>query len=536
VTDVIARLTAVTCAGLLVGVLAALWITSNPGTSGASLRAEFDDVYPLLPGMHVRVDGAIAGSVGEIEVTDDGQALVTIHLNEGTAPPPADASAAIRQQDITGDSYVALEPGDDPEPLGDTVIAREKTIVAPRFDDLLDGFNEPVREGLELVLVELGKGLEARGADLNRAVLELRPALGAANEALAEVHSQNHVLRELVADAESVTSQAAGRSRELGGLIDSLATALRTTAEHRPALDAALAGAPRTATDARRTLAKLADTADAAQPLARTLAASAPDLETALTTLGPFLGDARATIDAVDPTLSLLERLLAASLPTLREAPRRVLTAPLDIAAAAGAVLDSIIGDRQLQRALFSADGYGEGEKAADDVGLGAIGVEEGDQAGYSGNDPERRFLRAEAVLTCETFGLRISPGCLADALAGASGEAGGGKPESRGAAGEGDGAGPDGGAAGAPAGPTDDPGQGGGSGGSSGSGGSGAPEDDVSGALDDSLGDVEGLLDGVGGNVEQLLDDLRNGGRGGGAQEQDLDAVDDLLDFLLAP
>ena len=61
--------------------------------------------------MHVRVDGAIAGSVGEIEITDEGTALVSMELYEGTAPPRADATAAIRQQDITGDSYVALEPG-----------------------------------------------------------------------------------------------------------------------------------------------------------------------------------------------------------------------------------------------------------------------------------------------------------------------------------------------------------------------------------------------------------------------------------------
>ena len=56
------------------------------------MRAEFEDVYPLLPGMHVRVDGAIAGSVGEIEITDEGTALVTMELFEGT-------DAAARRRD-----------------------------------------------------------------------------------------------------------------------------------------------------------------------------------------------------------------------------------------------------------------------------------------------------------------------------------------------------------------------------------------------------------------------------------------------------
>jgi FAD/FMN-containing dehydrogenase len=134
----------------------------------------------------VLLAGAIAGSVGDIEITDEGTALVSLELFEGTAPPRADATAAIRQQDITGDSYVALEPGDDDAALGDDVIGTRRTVVAPRFDDLLNRFNEPVRQGLKLILIELGKGLERRGADLNEAVLQLRPGLEAADEALVD--------------------------------------------------------------------------------------------------------------------------------------------------------------------------------------------------------------------------------------------------------------------------------------------------------------------------------------------------------------
>ena len=334
-------------------------------------------------------------------------------LNAGTDPPRADATAAIRQQDITGDSYVALEPGDADEPLGDKIIPNSKTLVAPRFDDLLDSFSEPVRQGLRLVLIELGKGLERRGADLNGAILQLRPGLEAANEALAEVHSQNAVLRDLIADTENVTGQTAAHTRELATLIDSLSATLQTTARHGPALDAALAKLPASSAQAERTLTKLGDLAVASKPLAQSFADAAPELVTTLRRFGPFLDDVEGTMDAAGPTLVLFQDLLDASLPTLREAPSRVLTAPLDIAAGAGAVLDALIGERELQKALFSADGYGEGEKAADDVGLGAVGVEHGGLSGYEGQDPDRRFLRAETVLSCESLGFKIAPGCL---------------------------------------------------------------------------------------------------------------------------
>jgi virulence factor Mce-like protein len=513
--DVMARITAVFIGLLLLAAVATLWITSHPGVRGTEVNAEFDDVYPLLPGMHVRVDGAIAGSVGAIEVTDRGTALVTLQLNEGTSPPRADATAAIRQQDITGDSYVALEPGDSHQPLSDRVIPRDRTIVAPRFDDLLNSFDQPVRQGLKLLLVELGMALENRGEDLNAAVLELRPGLEAANEALAEVRSQNAALRGLVGDAENVTGQLASHSRELGDLIDSLSTTLRVTAERREPLDAALDRLPETTGAAHRTLGKLADLAVASEPLARSLAASAPDLRTNLTLFKPFLEDSRVISEHLGPSLDLVQQLFVASLPTLRAAPSRVLTAPLDIASASGALLNALLGDKQLQRSLFSADGYGHGDKAADDVGLGAIGVERGDQPGYAGNDPYRDFLRADTVLTCESFGLPIRPGCLASLLRGPARGASQGQPQPQSGS-EHDG----GGGAGAEATPPPQsapPDQGG-------SGDHGLPQN------------VQDILDQATGNVDDILNQInaQAGGAGSGANTQG--AVNDLLDLLFGP
>jgi virulence factor Mce-like protein len=516
-TDVMARLTAVFIAFLLVAAVATLWITSHPGVTGTEVKAEFDDVYPLLPGMNVRVDGAIAGTVGDIELTDRGTAMVTLQLSQGTSPPRADATAAIRQQDITGDSYVALEPGDSSKPLGERVIPTTRTLVAPRFDDLLNSFDQPVRQGLKLLLIELGKALEARGDDLNAAVLELRPGLQAADEALAEVRSQNSALRSLVDDAEHATGELATRSHELGGLVDSLQTTLRVTAERRGPLDAALARLPQTTSAARHTLAKLADLSTASQPLARTLASAAPDLRTTLTLFGPFLDDAKTTMQQVEPTLGLVEHLFTASLPTLRAAPSRVLTAPLDIASATGALLNALLGQKQLQKSLFSADGYGRGKKAQDDVGLGALGVESGQQAGYDNNDPYRDFIRADTVITCETFGVPIRPGCLASVLRQPARGAGEHEPSN-------------------PA--TDHGGQSGGGGGEDQGGAQPAPPTEPSQPAHGGVQlpqQLQDILDQATGNVNHILDQLNGalGGHGASSQSPSQNAVGDLLGFL---
>ena len=417
-TGLIARVTAIATVALAVFAVVALYVTSRPDVlrGGAEARAAFEDAYPLLEGMHVRVDGAVAGTVKDIELGEDGNAHITMQLFEGSRPPRSDAVAAIRQEDITGDSYVSLSLGAAETLLANSEIPTSRTLSAPRFDDLLNAFSEPVRRGLELTFVELGRALEGRGEALNQAALELRPGLEAANQALAEVNSQNAALVDLVEDAEKVNAQAADRSGELGALVSGLAATLRETSEHLPALDAAFDRAPETVARSRVTLAKLEATANAATPFARTLNEAAPRFAETAQLLGPFLDDASVVFDDVAPTLDLVTKLLRASEPTLKTDPKRVFTAPFDLTAGIGAVLNTLIGDPALVESLFGAGCYGGRIcDSSQDKGLGAIAVEDGDLIGYPTNDPDRWFIRAAAVGSCETFGVPIEPGCFTE-------------------------------------------------------------------------------------------------------------------------
>jgi virulence factor Mce-like protein len=422
VTDVVARLSAITCIVLAIVAGGLLYLTSHPGLKGTEVQAEFKDAYPLQPGMHVREYGAVAGTISEIEVSDRGTVLITMQLNEGTDPPRADATATIRQEDITGDSYISLAPGEATEPLGDQTIPTSRTMSAPRFDDLLNSFNQPVRQGLKLILIQLGMSLERRGEDLNEAALRLRPALAATHSALAEINSQNDALRSLIADAERVNGQAASRSRELARLIDGLEATLQTTAAHAPALDAGLDNLPETLAATEETLSRLDRFSVEARPLAFALRDAAPELATSARLLGPFTDDAGAILADIEPTIELTSRLLAASAPTIRANPKRVLTAPFDVASAIATLLNQTIGDEDMLRGIFGADTYGGTEPGdfSDDVGFGAFTIERGNQAGYPADyDPLRRFARADAVPSCENFGVPIRPGCLDDLLAG---------------------------------------------------------------------------------------------------------------------
>jgi virulence factor Mce-like protein len=514
-TDVIARLSAITSVVLAIVAGVILYVTSNPGLKGTEVQAEFKDAYPLLEGMHVREYGAVAGSISNIEVTDRGTALITMQLNEGTDPPRADATATIRQEDITGDSYVSLSPGKASDPLGDETIPTGRTMAAPRFDDLLNSFNQPVRQGLKLILIQTGMTLEGRGQDLNHAALRLRPALAATDRALAEVGSQNDSLRSVIADAERVTGQAAGRSHDLARLIDGLAATTQTTAAHAPALDAGIDNLPETLAATRGTLSRLSRLTVEARPLALSLRDLAPELVTSAELLGPFIDDAEVILGDIVPTFDLTAKLLKAAEPTIRANPKRVLTAPFDVSSAIATLLDQTIGNEDLLRGIFGADTYGGTQPGdfSDGVGFGAFTIEKGTQSGYPDDyDPLRRFARADAVPSCESFGVPVRPGCLTEVLSGLRAEGGRG---SRGdATGGGEGGAPE------PAGAGE-------------SAGSGAPPPDSQGdGGHDAVGDI---LDNLNTTVDDLLDQLGIPHQGD-SQAPSPNAVQDLLDVLMGP
>jgi phospholipid/cholesterol/gamma-HCH transport system substrate-binding protein len=375
-------------------------ITKTP--NGIVVRAAFTDAHGLVVGNDVRIDGATVGRVSSITLTRQGTALVRMRLDGGIDPLRADANAAIRPVDLLGDNYVALEPGHAAAPLRGTIPA-SRTLNDPSLDDLLRVFRAPERAGLKALLVSLGIALDDRGFDLNQAALDLRPTLAAADGVMQELGSQNADLRTFIADAQRVSAQGAARQRQLGSLVSSLASTVRTTAAHAAGLRAGLQTMPQTLAQARTTAAELTGTADAAAPLASELAGAATNLSTAATRLGPFLHTLGRAANSVRPTLRTATTVLEQGDPTIvtLAAGLRQLTAAAPATAALTAAL----------------------VPAAPDFAQGFF-VNFPDQASEPGRqpfdpfaDPLRDYWRGAAVLSCQTFGVPIAPGCLTSVL-----------------------------------------------------------------------------------------------------------------------
>lgn len=399
--------------GLLYLLSSGKLLVSQRGALGGSLvKAEFRNAWPLVPGMTVRVSGAVAGTVESVDLTDEGTADVGLRLTRDVPTPRADASAAIRQHDILGDTYVALELGDDDERLEGTIPAT-RTLALPRLDELFSTFREPERKGMQVLLSELGLAVERRGGDLNEAMLQVRPGLEALDDVLAELDGQENDLRDVVADASRLTSRLAASTDDIDRstvAVDALAT---SAAARTAQLDRTLRNAPRGMAATRRALARVSQLSDRAQPLARTLAAAAPELQASAPLIAPFSRDAATSVGALGPAVRRLRRTLVAG---EKVTPLLSDLSPVDVllpAAGLLEVLSPVFGDGAT--ALFGASNYGTSPEGQS--GLGAVAVERGDQPTTPNVDPRRMWMRTGVVLTCESFGVPIRPGCLSRLL-----------------------------------------------------------------------------------------------------------------------
>jgi ABC-type transporter Mla subunit MlaD len=372
---------------------------------GRTVRAEFRTARGLVEGNDVRYRGAVVGTVSAIALTRDGRAQVTLRLHDRAPGPRADATAAIRPADLLGDTYVAYAPGTATQPLRGPLT---RTVTVARLDDLLATFDPGVRASLRALLVESGIALDERGDDLARLSVAMRPALEAADGTLRDLAAQRRSLQAVVTDAERAITPLANRSTETADAVDRFAEVLDATAT--PRLGQTLDGLPATLRTLRSTARRLTATAVAARPLAVRLGAIAPALGIVVEGAPRLLDRARTTLRTADPALASLRSLLRRGRGTLVDAGRglrRLVPVAPGIARLTGVLAPA-------------APAISEGffDNFADQA------AEPGRQPFDPFADPARAYWRGAAVLSCESFGVPVRPGCLTSFLSSSSSSA----------------------------------------------------------------------------------------------------------------
>ncbi|MCF8569993.1 MCE family protein [Gordonia sp. HY002] len=257
-------------------VLTGLVIVFSKYQSGSSITyvAMFDSASAMKSGSSVEIAGVEVGTVKSIELTEDNKAHVEFTVNENYRLPES-ARALIRYENLTGDRYLELQPGD-----GDL-----NTAMAPG-DEIPMGRTEPALD-LDKLLGGFKPLFRTMDAD---EVDKLSSAL------IAVFQGQGGSLNSLLASTSSFTNEIADRDQLIGSVIDNLNKTLGTLeADHRgldesvdrmQQLISGLAG------DKDVIGRAISESESATTDLADLMGAIRPDTKKAITALGTTSGNA----------------------------------------------------------------------------------------------------------------------------------------------------------------------------------------------------------------------------------------------------
>jgi virulence factor Mce-like protein len=137
----------------------------------------------LVRGNEVRIGGARVGAISDItpKTLKDGRVIATLKLklDKAVEPLPKDSTVVIRPKSLLGLKYVEITRGtsDGGYEAGETVPVSASRPPEVEFDELIDTFDKPTREGIEGSTLGLGTALAGRGESLNTAIGAFRPLL-----------------------------------------------------------------------------------------------------------------------------------------------------------------------------------------------------------------------------------------------------------------------------------------------------------------------------------------------------------------------
>jgi phospholipid/cholesterol/gamma-HCH transport system substrate-binding protein len=316
---------------LIVGLILAVAVLLGIGGGGGyNYRVLFETGGQLVPGNEVLVGGQPIGTIEGLELTEDAQAEVEIHVDE---PLHEGTSAVIRSTSLSGiaNRYISISPGPNSEPeLPDGEVLTQVETTAPvDLDELFNTLDRKTRTGLQNVFKGSAAIYTGAGREANRTYKYFAPALSSTRRLVEEITRDEQVLSEFLVDSSRVFSAVAERRDDLSALTQNTNEAMEAIARRNVELDRSLAALPPFMRQANTTFVNLRAALDDLDQLVEVSKPATEDLP-------EFLRDLRPVAERGVPTFRDL------ALAVNRDGPANDLT-------------DSLLDTPRLQRAAAKA-------------------------------------------------------------------------------------------------------------------------------------------------------------------------------------
>ena len=297
----IAAVSTISLAALIV-----LYLLLFGGGSTYTVTAAFRNASQLVTGNNVNVAGVPVGSVKQISLSDDGQALVKMEISDSDYTPlPEGTHATIRSQSLSGiaNRYVDLDLPTQPD--GKTIgsggtISPADTTSEVDLDQIFNTLDKPTVAHLKQVIVGFARSYEGVGAQANRGFHYLNPFLSTSRRVFGELNSDQANLEGLVVDAAGLTSTLDQKSPEISSLVANLNGMLGTIGAQQSSLASAVGQLPDFMRQFDTTAVNLRAALDDVQPLINATRPVARKLQPFTKRLRGFARDAVPTVKGLN--------------------------------------------------------------------------------------------------------------------------------------------------------------------------------------------------------------------------------------------
>lgn len=299
---------AIGAALLLVAVLVAIVLT---GGDSYMVKARFQAATQVVEGNLVQSGGRKVGLVKEIELTRDGQAELTLELDEEIAPLRVGTRATLRTASLSGivNRYVDLQiPEETPgNPVGTldegAVITTADTTSAVDLDQLFALFDEDTGKGLQEVIRGSAAAYAGEGEKANAGWRYLNPSLVASRILFDELNRDTALFERFLVASSTLVTDVAERENDLSALVDRLADTTGAIAAEEDSLSRAVATLPQFMRRANTTFVNLRAALDDLDPVLDESRPVTPKLRRVLAELKPFAIDAKPVITDLSKTI-----------------------------------------------------------------------------------------------------------------------------------------------------------------------------------------------------------------------------------------
>jgi phospholipid/cholesterol/gamma-HCH transport system substrate-binding protein len=294
---------------LAAAAVAVVVLLTGSGGSNYSVTAEFDSASQVVGGEQVVVGGVPAGSVQDIGLGSNGQALITFSVDDEFAPLRRGTTATVRSFSLSGVANRQIQLTLPPEgqageeiPSGGT-LTQDETVAEVDIDQFFNMLDEDTIEDFKHVVQGFERSYEGVSGEANRGFHYLNPFLSTNRRVFNELTRDTPTFEDLLVHTARFSGALAERSPVITELVGNLNLMMNALGDRRDSLAEAVSKLPDFMRRSNTTFVNLRAALDDVDPLVDASKPVAQRLQTFLPLLRQAADDAVPTVRDLDRTV-----------------------------------------------------------------------------------------------------------------------------------------------------------------------------------------------------------------------------------------